>query len=156
MPIRSLTFHNLTPSLPSPGWNWDFRSEWSLDMKDADKDGWQYSSDFPGKGRATCHWHANKQPTHWVRRQRYTRTQIFDQVDYDRESVEFAQKEQEKREKAELYRKNPGLAMKDGLKHLDELVKKNNEKLAAWSKKTNLEINGFPAKVMSGDLSMIA
>ena len=119
-----------------------------LDPKDADKDGWQYSSDFPGKGRAAGHWHSSKQAIHWVRRQRYTRLQIFDQSDYDRESVEFAQREKEKKEKAEMYKKNPGLAIKDAFKELDEKVKKNNEKLAEWSKKTNLEIKGFPAKVI--------
>ena len=86
-----------------------------------------------------------------MRRQRYTRLQIFDQADYDRESVEFAQKEKEKKEKAEMYRKNPGLAIKDAFKELDEKVKKNNEKLAEWSKKTNLEIKGFPAKVTTTD-----
>lgn len=133
-----------------PGWNWEPGSTWVLDQssRDVDREGWQYSSDFPGKGRAVTHWHGKKLSTHWVRRQRYTRQQVFDQLDYDREFVEFQQKEREKREKAELYKKNPGLAMKDGFKDFQDYCKKQEQKVVDWTKKQALQIQGFPNKVI--------
>ena len=136
--------------LRDPGWNWEPGSSWTLDQssRDVDRDGWQYSSDFPGKGRAVSHWHGKKMPTHWVRRQRYTRPQVFDQVDFDREIIEFQQKEREKREKAELYRKNPGLAIKDGFNDFRDYCKKQEQKLVEKTKKLALEIQGFPNKVI--------